>query len=52
MLLAAKFISSCGCNSFSIQTFDSDVAIFALYYPPMLPKPLFMKTRAGKMKEY
>lgn len=51
MLLAAKFISSCGCSSLSIQTFGSDVAIFALYYAPMLPKPLFVKTRAGKMKE-
>ena len=51
MLLAAKFISSCACSSLSIQTFDSDVVIFALYYAPMLRKTLFIKTRTGKMKE-
>ena len=48
MFLATKFVSSRGCNSGSIQTFDSDVAIVVLYYAPMLSKPLYTKIGAGK----
>ena len=48
MFLATKFVSSRGCNSGSIQSFDSDVAILVLYYAPILSKPLYTKIGAGK----
>ena len=38
MFLAAKFRSSCGYNSVSIQTVNSDLAILARYYAPNLTK--------------
>ena len=36
MFLAAKFMSSCGYNSVSVQTVNGDLAIFARYYAPNL----------------
>ena len=48
MFLAAKFISSRGWNSVSIQTAYSDVADLVLYYAPMLSKPFCIKIGAGK----
>ena len=47
MLLAAKIISSRGCNSESIQTVASDAAISAFYYAPMLSSH-YIKIGAGK----
>lgn len=48
MVLAAKFVSSCGYNTVSIQALDSDVAILSLHYALMLSKPLYTKIGAGK----
>ena len=48
MYPAAKFICSPGCNSVSIQTVTNDAAILALYYAPMLSKPVYIKIGAGK----
>ena len=50
MFIAAKLVSSRGCNSVSIQTVDSDVSILALYYAPMVSKSLYIKIRATKKK--
>ena len=35
MFLAGKFAISCGCNSVSTKTADSDVATLASHYVPM-----------------
>ena len=50
MFLAAKFVNSRGCNNVSIQTVKNDVAILALNYPPMLSKPLYIKSGARKSR--
>ena len=51
MFLAAKFFSSRCLNGVSIQTVDSDFAIFALLYAPILSRPLYIKIGAGKNKK-
>ena len=50
MFLAAKFVNSRGCNSVSIQTVKSDVAILALNYAPMLSKPFYIKSGGRKSR--
>ena len=48
IFLGAKFVSTRGCNNVSIHTVNSDVAILALYYAPMLSNPSYTKIGAGK----
>ena len=47
MFLAANFACSRGCQSITIHTVDSDVAILACYYARILSKPLYRLVLAG-----
>ena len=48
MFLAANFACSRGCQSITIHTVDSDVAILACYYARILSKPLYIKIGTGR----
>ena len=48
LFLAAKHACSRGCTSVTIHTIDSDVAILACYFAPMLSAPLHIKIGTGK----
>ena len=48
MFLAARHACDRGCNSVTIHTVDSDVAILACYFAPMMTAPLYIKIGTGK----